>query len=953
MSFPYLCGNNMHQYLKILIIILTVNLAAVIKALPSLDNLYVYEPIPHADELLQKGMHRIFQDTDGFMWYGTNNGLYRSDGYNLKVFRADYHNQNLISDNFITYIEELGGNIWFGTCKGCYILDKSTLSISKVDTPSSVTDQNVFTISIVEGNSWVSYPGHLVKYDEGGHVLAQYEFTNGGCAYFVANHPGIGLVTSVNWQGMYRLNVQKDRFEPWCRDYRYKNVQRMTYDRRNQCWWLGTWGQGIVRFDPSDQSGNCYTPQSLPVNAMGETIGNTYHMIQDDDNILWVTTTRDLCAFEIDENKTLHQLDLGGLLPPGKKLLYEIYKDRDGFMWVSSFDDRSFIIKPKERSHHVFNNEPLDALIRTAESIPAVDAFAFAGKFLWVMQNRGALYRIDLHTNTVTQYADPDGKTVKGFAKSDWSGHSVWAYATWGRTLKLYSDKNNGAESVSAFDFAEDGRVNTAYEDREGSVWVGANNGLYRHDVHMGHNTRINGYNTVAITGTSDNKIWSVSAQGLITSYLGTLLVDSLSTGLPINVISATTDGCLWFGTAHGDIFTLNTGNPAETFAYHTRQCDMNGDAVINLVVDKFNHIWISTNSNIIEYNPRNSAIRRWDTQDPGIAIDRILPNSSWVKDDGNIAFGGMGGITTFSPSHSIESIPENVKIYITDVNVDGRSVLAAKDNSNFSGEGVELSSDASNITIEFSTLNHHNIPHIRYAYRLSGVDKDWVYLPAGSNSAFYNRIGCGTHKLQIKATDGKGLWSDNICIFSIYRKPHWYETWWIRVLAVVILASTALLIWQAYIRRTIQREREKVYDSDEFKRLYSYIENHNSVQINDNIDSDIAVMDRIKSVVVGNMADVAFDINRLAQAVGMSRSTLSRKIKSLTGKTTLEYIKDIKLEHAAAMLRKRNMSVGEVIGAVGYSDYKNFARIFREKFGVLPRDYQKTQSPGYTDILT
>lgn len=927
---------------KISLILTCLLWTAAVSASAGVRDTYYYQPIPNADALLQKGMHRIFRDKDGYMWYGTNNGLYRNDGYNLKVLRSDFRNKDLIGDNFITYIQELGCNIWFGTSEGCYKLDKNTLNISPLLVPDGLEDLNVFTISIVDDCSWVSYPGCLVKYDTDGNILSCYSFRNDGCAYFVANHPGLGLIVSIDWQGMYKYNPDNDTFEPWFHDDRYLNVQRMIYDQRNDCWWLGTWIQGILRFDPSDTSGNVYTPQVLPTNESGETTGDTYHMVLDDDNnYLWVTTSNNLYAFEIDSNKTLHQLDLKGLVPPGNKLLYEIYKDLDGYMWVSSFDSQSFIIKSKKRPNYAYSNEPIDTFVKFTNSTPALLSIAFTPEYLWMVQERSGIYAIDLKTHKVIRNINGGTEATMKLAKSAQNSNTVWAFHTWNNVMRLRTIKDGAIIEPFRFQIEGATHINTAHDEGD-SIWIGANNGLYRHNLISGSTSRLNEHNTTAITRTSDSKVWSVSDKGVITSYVGGRVTDSLNTHLPVNTMATTTDGNIWCGTTHGDVFSFNSRNPAGTLAYHTDQCDLTGDAITNLVIDRYNHIWITTCNLVIEYNPRNAAVRRWPTGNPNISTNRFLPNSHWIKDDGSLAFAGMGGIVSFFPSQQIENMPQDVKIFITDVKIGSQSLLGNNMGINFNSDKIDLPLNATNISVEFSTLDIHNISHIRYAYRLDDIDKDWIYLPAGSNSAFYNRLKSGQHTLRIRATDCNGLWSEQVRSFVIYQPPLWYETWWTRIAAFIIAATLVVMGFRSYMKRSIRRERERVFESEEFKRLYSYIENHRSTDINENISTDTELMDRIKTHVLDHMSDATFDTNRLASIMNMSRSTLSRKTKALTGLTPLDYIKDIKLEYAAALLRQRNITVGEVIDAIGYSDYKNFARIFRHKYGIVPSEYQK-----------
>ena len=104
----------------------------------------------------------------------------------------------------------------------------------------------------------------------------------------------------------------------------------------------------------------------------------------------------------------------------------------------------------------------------------------------------------------------------------------------------------------------------------------------------------------------------------------------------------------------------------------------------------------------------------------------------------------------------------------------------------------------------------------------------------------------------------------------------------------------------------------------------------------------DEQLIEKAIKVVERNLSEPEFDVEALASELGMSRSTLARKIKGITGKTPLDFIKDIKMKHACQMLKNKRMSIAEVVVALGYNDHKYFAASFREVYGMTPSEYQK-----------
>ena len=352
----------------------------------------VVKDIPSLEKLPVKAIHRIFQDSDGYIWYGTFNGLCRDDGYDVRVFRSDLFHYGLLKDNYITYInEDHEKHIWFGTFKGAYMLDKATYRITPVNM-EELSDKNVFSINVTkDGTIWVSVAGALFRYKANGEMVKRYPMTynrSSQFVYTVYEDKKDNLLISITQGGMYKLNKATDSFEPYFHNEEYRDIEKIIWDETHQCYWLGTWGKGIVRFNPEAPSPErAYTPQPLPVDVTGETTGDTYHMVQDDIyHYLWVTTKKDLFAFCITEDKMLEQVDTSSFLIPGNKMLYEIYKDSDGKLWVSAFDMESFIIDIRK---HFIKKYTLPALREQIKANPAIISLCMDSKgVFWFSQER-------------------------------------------------------------------------------------------------------------------------------------------------------------------------------------------------------------------------------------------------------------------------------------------------------------------------------------------------------------------------------------------------------------------------------------------------------------------------------------------------------------------------------------------------------------------------------------
>lgn len=310
------------------------------------------------------------------------------------------------------------------------------------------------------------------------------------------------------------------------------------------------------------------------------------------------------------------------------------------------------------------------------------------------------------------------------------------------------------------------------------------------------------------IVQTNDGKIWfAVAGKGL-----GFMKNDGQYELFPFAkdfmCMDVSSDGKLWLGTGLGEVLQFDT--QLKTLSDHSMICGMKGDFINQIVVDVYNHIWIVTNQILKEYNPNNGAYRSYATNDPQLSLNRFMEKSVYYdRKDGEIFFGGVSGFISIAPSQALESIPEQIVTHITNMRVKGKSIL--KEIS--PGNSVRLSPDSQDLEISFSTLSYCGLEQIRYAYRLVGVDKNWVYLNPGENKAFYNKLSKGAYTFQVKATDKNGLWSNQITELEIYRLPAIYETWWAYLIYVCISLGLIALFVYLYIWRMKRENNKKLAD--------------------------------------------------------------------------------------------------------------------------------------------
>ena len=302
--------------------------------------------LPQLDQLPIHSIHRIFQDSEGYVWYGTSDGLCRDDGYKVQVFRSDLHTPDLMQSNLIYSIAEDSNNrLWFGTDRGVYILDKATYSISRLDRP----EINGIKVSCVgstsDGDIWIGVPGGLCRFSPDGELKTRYTIDKGqGRINSFYEDFDQRIWICVEGEGLCRLEPETGALESFSRAGE-ADESYIIQDKSRKYYWVGSWGEGIHRFDPDAAPGKRYTPQPAAFSRQSRHDNCIINMTQDDvDGRLWVITYNNLEAYRISAQGMLEPVDTSPYLPEGNKMLSYVIKDRDRNLWVAAYDRDSFII---------------------------------------------------------------------------------------------------------------------------------------------------------------------------------------------------------------------------------------------------------------------------------------------------------------------------------------------------------------------------------------------------------------------------------------------------------------------------------------------------------------------------------------------------------------------------------------------------------------------------------
>lgn len=906
--------------------------------------------IPTLEQLPVSAIHTVFKDSEGYIWYGTVNGLCRDDGYDIKVFRSDIHTPGLLKDNLVGCVNESStGDIWFGTDKGAYVLDKSTYTIKPLDEMRIGENRIDDIYSTSSGDMWVSCFGILYRYDSNGVFLNSFPIMPNGKETYVR-----GLVENVDKEifltmgtkQLFRINWDNKRIEVSDSQLRY-NLTEMVYDKKRNAFWIGTQGnEAMLLFKPQAVDKDRFRYYTFPSEDSNHRMNIYYFVVDDVRGDFWLLTESSLINYGIDDENRKFVAKPQKYLP-NNNMLAQILKN-EKYLWVTAFDSPSFIVQLEE---HIAKNYELPALKERIKGNPAIMTVCSEDSIrLWFLQERSGLYIYNLRTDEIKGYRDYTN--LKGaplsagreMTKAHVNG-GVWLARDTSNDIYGVSYKHGQMKLEDAVHLDEQipypDFVTKLLEDSRGRLWIGSKSGVFTYDVKQ--RRVVNSYNDIGhVTGIEED--WngdvyvSTMDKGLYV-LRGNQKTENYSIGLQISCMSVALDGVVWLGTIEGGVYSYDMENGL--LKDYNKACGLNGDQINQIKVDEYNHVWIGTNQRLIEFNPKNNAIQIYSTLDETILLKRFLPTAMCTTTDGCIYWGGIPGILKVKPSTRLDRSQSLENTVITDIKVMDKSIFL--NGGKLDKQTVEIKPDMNNIEIAFSTLDHRNAPKTRYAYRLIDVDTDWQYTDVGENKVKYSNLNKGTYRFEVKAIDANGLWSKNVTSINIHRIPAFYESTWAYLLYMVLAFGGVayLLVW--YIRRMERKNNELWQDSAEMVRMKKYLDSKITLQENEFMELDKVLLEKATRIVEDNLSEPEFDVNTLSEAMCMSRSTFTRKIKAITGRVPLDFIRDIKMKHAKRMLEDPNRNVANIASDLGYLNRKYFTSCFKKEFGVTPNEFRKT----------
>lgn len=780
----------------------------------------------------------LMRDSKGYLWIGSD-GLFRFDGVNTRRYiHNPKNNRSLINNSIKNIIEDKKGRIWIGAITGISCYDPATDSFTNYENkgdypkhPQALLDNILY---LDETNTlWCGDKEGLARFDEAKNRFVYYNLSK----YQLPGHRRGNFITQIitdqknkdyfwlaSYDGFIHFNKKTGKAQYYYPPGPPLTMMDILQDSRGRIW-LSTWGGGLGLFDQDNGRFRFFKFQkNLHLGSDNIVFNVKEDVISKDSSLFFISTNLGLAILNLKDPAKIkftafytHQPNdaksIGG--SPSQTLI-----DKQGIIWVATSTDVSYILPATQVFSHVNSVGTPDALInyiteeqlpsghyqywlscwytgglklcdenflpkKNAQLPPAYGATADchqinqatidpSTKNMWISTMDG-LYKWNRTNNTIQSFYQKPGRlpsnqvmcTLLDNSKRLWIG-------TYHTGVCLMNTIDNSFEALPGQiqNQVKDKRVFCFYQDSKKRLWIGCTGTLLCLDEKTG-NWQVYTHHTDDIRSKA---------------------------GGDVNGICEDKRGNIWIGNSDG----LNRFNEASNnFDLFTSADGLSNDHIYSIVCDKNGMLWIGTSNGLNSLNPVTNNIKSFYVKDGLLTSD--VSNALILKNNNEVVMASANGYVTIFDPEKMYRNKTPPPIYITELKLfnkrdDRRSVFPMPKN-------IHLSYNENYFSIDFIALNLMNATDNKYAYQLSGLDKDWIQ-GGTEHSVTYSNLSPGKYIFKVKASNNDGVWNQKGSSLIIVISPPFWTTWWFIAICIVILLVMVYSIYNYRLEQLLRVER-------------------------------------------------------------------------------------------------------------------------------------------------
>lgn len=908
-----------------------------------------------ASEISMSTITCIMQDSEGYIWYGTQTGFCRDDGFSVRRFCIDeLGDYPAEANSIVCMVEDKRGRLWLGTQCGTYAFDKQTGTVARV-TDYDDADRKTKALAVTHDSTvWIGVGTHIVRCADDGEFLAMYDIPRKERAaevwdFYVAPDSSLwvslwhGGVVSASASALVDTASADETFDSLFVERKWPidtYPTAMVADSLNECMWIGSWGNGVVKY--SDEIVEDMHTQNMKVHTL---------VLDTKRRMLWVGTSDDVYVFSVTGGK-LTRVHISAFMSSEKKVFADMMQDHRGNIWVPSYSPRPFVLSYPEVE--VARHDVGVVLQNTGHKIMP-DLVVYDHGVYWIYQHRTRLALYDPNKKDRVTFmatdAYPTALSTTRCLEPCREGKGVWT-SRGGHLIKTWNEDME-------IHWREEGAVmphyiSDIYDTGKGMLLIGTEKELLMYDVDEGQATLLveSGGVVRRIVQTIAGEIYFIADNNALRCLdHNHTLHEVLPSDVSVKSMAADSKGDVWVSDAEGNIYRIHSGSRevsqvlAAALPY--------GESAIALETDKQGHLWLMSEKTVKQYMPQSGLSRLIRYDDCDVSVDCFM---TLARNGDDMLIAGMGAMCVVQPCDMVSDslgdvVPSVVSVMCGDV--PGHMVNGK----------VEMSDRKDVLSVALTTFDHMHCCDgmARFAYRVVGSDQ-WTYLSPAENVFQIRDLKSGTTSLEIMATDKYGRWGTPKQCLTIHSRLRWYEHVWLYMLLLAVPVGISV-----YVGR--KRRKHDHGDTDDSVALHEPLgpkgddpagepestsgdelddrqsdEPLPTIPIKDTLtDADLQFLQKSEELVYKNMDNVDYGVEQLSGDMHMSRMNLYRKIHMLAGVTPSVYIRNLRLKKAAELLKTTSCSVSEISDIVGFASSKYFSRCFKERYGMQPKAWKRT----------
>lgn len=841
--------------IRIYILLLLVFAKAIIV---NADNIR-FEQLSIQDGLSQVCVNSIIQDENGYMWFATNDGLNRFDGYEFTVYKPNSGDKHSLSNNAVKVIyEDSDGIIWIGTAGGGLsrfdvATQKFTSYMHDPFDKKSISNNDVYAIfEDTKKNLWIgTYGGGLNIFDRENNVFKNYVYNeddstsiSGNAIRSIAEDHDGNIWIGVDEGGLNLFNPENETFTRFVYDSENinsisSNVIMNIYVAESGDLWIGTYGGGFNVFNPETKTFKRY--KHIPGNSKSLSNDIVWCFYENNDGTMWIGTRGGGLNVFDPISETFHSYrreitDPGSI--SGNNIL-SIVKDKSGVIWLGTeaaglnkidLQCKDFGQIGYKETGNSLSNENVFSIYEDENNV------------LWVGTRGGGLNEYNPKTKQYNHYpCKSDGKydclNIISFSAGQdgimWLGTDGDGFFKFNKYTKQIQTQYKF--DPSNYNTLSNNAVSALHVDSDNILWIGTYGGglnKFNIDDNKFRNIPIDNKNFMK------NVVWTIyeDSKGILwigTGGKGLMRLDkktdryvffendrdiptSISNNVVLSILESK-DGTIWVGTGGGGLnkFDRNKG----AFKAYTQKEGLTNDMVLGILEDENGYLWLSTYNGLSRFDPKSEVFTNYYETD-GLQGNSFNERACYKSKSGQMYFGGANGITYFNPNE-INDNDYVSPIALTDFKIFNKSVGV---NQRFGNDvilkqsiettdNIVLSYKHNVFSFEFASLHFAAPNNNKYKYKMEGFDDEWIVTDASKRFATYTNLSGGEYVFKVKGTNNDGVWNEQPAMIKItVIPPFWKTSWFYSILIIVALISVYLFIKI--------RERQLIKDKNRLEHM-------------------------------------------------------------------------------------------------------------------------------------